>query len=221
MLLDELGLLTGIGIFILWGGAPTRRAIISNWPVIAVALVSMGLYAVVLVRTSYVSASMALLFVAMLAGIRLPRNVQTSPLTKYVAVAVMGSTLFSVAAYLAETAYVTNTVYSSPMQKDHIKAAEGLRAMGLRAGDWVAVIGEGRDDYWARLGRFKIVAEVLSPDVARMQFWTEPSERRKLAYECLRNSGAKVVVVWAPPSTMDSGWTRVANTNYYAYFLAK
>jgi hypothetical protein len=47
-----------------------------------------------------------------------------------------------VVGFLAETAYVTNTVYGNPTNKDEIKAAAGLQSMGLRTGDRVALIGD-------------------------------------------------------------------------------
>jgi hypothetical protein len=221
MFIDELGLFAGIGIFVLWGGVPTRRAIVSNWPLIAAAGLNMGLYSLVLVRPRYVGGFVAVLFVALLAGIRLPRNAETAAPIKYVAIGVMGSILFSVVANLAETTYVTNTVYGYPTQKDQMRAAVGLQSMGLRAGDSVAVVGDGTTDYWARLDRFKIVAEIFSPEPGQVQFWSQPWERRKLAYDCLSRAGARVVVVWSPPSGMDPGWQKIANTNYYVYFLAK
>jgi hypothetical protein len=61
----------------------------------------------------------------------------------------MATILFSVAAHLAETAYLSLTVYSDPMQKDQMKAAEGLQSMGLRAGDPVEIVGDGTAAYWA------------------------------------------------------------------------
>ena len=222
MLVRQMGLLAGVLIFIFCGGAPTRRAILSNWPLIAAAGLGLGAYSLVLVRSRYIGGFFVLLFVAILAGIRLPKNTQSAPLLKYVAAGVMATILFSVVARLAETAYMANTVYGDAMPKDELRAAEGLQSMGLRAGDPVASIGDGTIDYWARLGRFKIVAEVFSPDAGKLRFWSESWERRKLAYECLGRSGAKVVVVWNPPeSGMDPGWKQIAKTNYYAYFLTK
>jgi len=76
----ELGLLAGLLIFILWGGAATRKAIFSNWPLIAAGGLSIGAYSLVLVTPRYVGGSAVLLFVAILAGIRLPRKDQTAPL---------------------------------------------------------------------------------------------------------------------------------------------
>jgi hypothetical protein len=220
MLVDQLGLFAGMLIFILWGGAPTRRAIVSNWPLMAAAGLSIMAYSLVLVTSRYVGGSAVLLLVAILAGIRLPRNEHTARFSKYVAIAVMATVLFSVTAYLAQTAYLNMTVYSDPTQKDQMRAAEGLRSMGLRTGDPVAIIGDGTTDYWAHLGRFKIVAEAFSPEAGSRKFWSEPLQRRNLAYECLRRAGAKVVVAWNPPeSGIDPTWKRVASTNYYVQFL--
>jgi hypothetical protein len=179
----------------------------------------MGLYSLVMVRSRYVGGFIVLLLFAILSGIRLPKDAVSSPLTKHLATAVMATILFSVAASLAETAYVTMTVYNYPTHKDYIRAAEGLQSTGLRTGDPVAVIGDGTIEYWARAGHFKIVAEVHSPEPGMTQFWSEPWERRNLAYECLSRSGAKVVVAWDPPRGLDPGWKQIADTNYYAYFL--
>ena len=222
MLVGQLGLLAGLVAFVLWGGAATRRGIVSNWPLIAAAGLGLGAYSLVLVRSRYVGGFFVLLFIGILAGVRLPKNTQTTPATKYLVAGVVATILFSVVAFLAETAYVTNTVYGNPTNKDEIKAAAGLQSMGLRTGDRVALIGDGTAAYWARLGRFKIVAEVFSPEVGRLRFWSESWEHRELAYERLGAAGAKAVVVWSPPeSGVDPGWKRVGETNYYARFLTK
>jgi hypothetical protein len=76
MVIEQLGLVAGMLIFLFWGGAPTRRAIVCNWPLIATAGLSIGIYSLVLVTSRYVGGSVVLLFVAILAGIRLPRNEQ-------------------------------------------------------------------------------------------------------------------------------------------------
>jgi hypothetical protein len=222
MLRGQLGLLAGMLIFIFWGGTPTRRAIVCNWPLIAAGGLSVGGYALVLVRPRYVGASAVLILMAILAGIRLPKGEGTLQLAKYVTAAVTATILFSVVAHLAETAYATVSVGGSPLQKEQIATAVGLHNLGLRAGDDVAVIGDGTINFWARLGRFRIVAEVFSPDAGSRKFWSESWERRKLAYEWLGRSGAKVVVVWGPPeSGMDPGWKQIANTSYYVRFLTK
>jgi hypothetical protein len=219
ILTGQSGLLAGILAFIFWGGRATRRAILANWPLIAAGLLPIALYAIVLVLPRYVAGGFALLFVATLAGIRLPDIQNSGVFTRCLTAAVMATILFSVAAYLAETAYMANTVYSYPTPKDYMRAAEDLHAMGLQAGDAVAVIGTGEVNYWARLGRFKIIAEAFSPEPANARFWGSPPERRALAYQCFRRSGAKAVVAWSPPSGKEAGWAEIGTTNYYVYFL--
>ena len=220
ILVGQLGLVAGLFIYVYWGGAPTRRGIVSNWPLIAAASLPMAAYSLVLVRPRYVGASVVLLSVGILAGIRLPQNEHRRPVVRYVTAAVMATILLAVMVNLAETAYITMTVYGFPTQKNQMEAAVGLQNMGLRAGEPVAVIGDGATAFWARLGQFKIVAEVFSPDAGNRQFWSEPQERRDLAYGYLARTGAKAVVVWNPPeSSLDLGWKQIANTNYYVHFL--
>jgi hypothetical protein len=221
MLLPQLGLLAGIGIFMLWGRGATRKAVLSNWPLIVAACLIIGLYSVVLVRSRYVAGAFVFLFMAVLAGIRLPKNTQTSIISNYVAIATTATILFSVLAFLAEAAYLANTVYDYPMPNDEINAAAALQNMGLHAGDPVANIGDGVIQYWARLGKFRIVAEVFSPGAGKLEFWSESWDRRKMAYDALARTGAKVVVVWSPPIGVDPGWQKVGNTHYYVRFLTK
>jgi len=207
MLLGQLGLIVGWFVFISWGGAQTRKAIVSQWPLIAAAGMSIGVYSLVLVRPRYVGAFVVVLSIAVLIGIRLPKNEETSGFSKYVTAAVMATPLFSVLAHLAQTAYPTMTVDGFPAAKDRMEAAVGLQSMGLHAGDQGAVIGDGMTAVWARLGRFKVVSEIYSPAAGNRQFWSESPERRSVAYEYLRRRGAKMVVVWSPPeSGLDPGW---------------
>lgn len=222
LLTSQLGLLAGVLTFVLWGGVPTRRAIVSNWPLIAAAGLSIGLYSLVLVRPRYIGASLVLLILGILAGIRLPKSDSFSPVAKHLTAAIIVTFLFSVVAHVAETAYKTVTVDGYPSDKDQLEAAVGLQSLGLTAGDKVAVIGDGSFAIWARLARLKIVSEVSSLEPGNRDFWTSSWERRSLVYQKLRETGAMAVVVWSPPvNGMDPGWRRVASTSYYAHFLSK
>lgn len=222
MLVEQLGLLAGLLIFIFWGGAASRRGILSQWPLILAAAFGLGIYSLVLVRSRYIGPWLALLAIAILAGIRLPRQARTGPLARYIGIGVMATILFSVFAFLAESAFVNMTVYGFPTNKEQIRTTEGLMRIGLHTGDPVAIIGDGTIQYWARLGRFKIVAEVFSPDAGKVRFWGESWERRKLAYDCMALAGAKMVVVWDPPEHgMEPGWKQIADSRFFALSLTK
>ncbi len=162
-----------------------------------------------------------LLFTAIFAGIRLPRNLRYEGVAKYLAAAIVVSILLTVAWQVTENAYKTLTVGSEPSSTDQVRAALGLESLGLHAGNKVAVIGYGYLDHWARLGRFRIVAEAASAGEAR-EFWASSPAARDLANESLEGTGAQAVVAWQPPNTaLDPRWKKVASTEYYVYFLQK
>lgn len=220
-LLAEPGLVAGVLTFLIVGGAATRRAIASLWPLLAAACLTIAAYSLVLVENRYIASSFALVFVAIFAGIRLPRHSTLASLSNYLAAAIVSALLLTVVGHLAENAYENFTVSAEPSGKDEVKAAVGLREMGLHAGDKTAVIGRGITHHWARMGRFRIVAEAVSPGVSR-DFWALPPQRRDLAYDCLRRAGARLVVAWDPPANaLDARWKQISNTNYYAYFFPK
>jgi hypothetical protein len=219
-LLAEPGVVAGVLIFLIVGGVATRRAIASHWPLLAAAGLTIAAYSLVLVENRYIASSFALVFVAIFAGIRLPTGSALASRSNYLTAAIVLALLLTVAGHLAENAYENFTVSAEPSGKDEVKAAVGLREMGLRPGDPTAVVGRGITNHWARIGRFRIVAEAVSPGFSR-DFWALPPQRRELAYDCLRRTGAKVVVAWDPPeNARDPRWKKISNTNYYAYFFA-
>ncbi len=223
MFLGESGLIAGALIFVLLGGKPTRQAIASNWPLLAAAMLSIGAYSLVFVLSRYVGASMVLLWVAVFAGIRLPDGpqirIKMESVSKYVCAAVAFTILLSVAGHMADVAYAKFTVGAEPSSKDQIKVAAELQSLGLRQGDEVAVIGYGLTNHWARLGRFRIVAEAAS---GGGDFWASSPERRNAAYECMKGAGARAVIAWSPPSSaIDARWKQISDSQYYAYFLPK
>jgi len=222
LFLREPVLLAGVLVFLFVGGKDTRRAIAANWPLLAMAGLSLAAYALVLVVERYVAASLVLLFLAIFAGIRLPRNSWLESASTYSSAAIALTVVLTVAGHLVENAYATTFAGGTdPPAKDQMMAASGLENLGLRAGDKVAVIGRGGFNAWARLGRFKIVAEAATADPAASEFWDFPPEYRDAAYECMSRTGAKAVVAWAPPKrALDSHWQKIS-TGYYAYFFGK
>ena len=221
LLLEELGLLCGAVIFLFLGGAPTRRALAGNWPLLAAAALSLAAYSFVLVIPRYVGGSIAVFYFAVFASIRLPNNDSLKRLSKLVAVAVSLTVLISVIGHISDSAYAQLTVGAEPSGRDQIITTLGLEEMGLRAGDKVSVIGVGSLNHWARLGRFKIVAEAAVAGLPARDFWAASEEHRERAYQLLKSSGAKVVVAWDPPQTVlkDSRWKQISGTGYYAYFF--
>jgi hypothetical protein len=73
---------------------------------------------------------------------------------------------------------------------DHRALAETLHSLGLREGDRLAVVGPGFREYYARLARLRIVAEIRDGE----QFWRlTPPEVDRLA-ERLASVGVRAIV---------------------------
>jgi hypothetical protein len=109
---------------------------------IAAAGMSIGVYSLVLVRPRYLGAFVVLLSIAVLMGIRLPKNEDASGFSKYVTAAVWQQSCSRFLPNLAQTAYATMTVDGFPAAKDRMEAAVGLLSMNCTRvikGQWSAM----------------------------------------------------------------------------------
>ena len=102
-----------------------------------------------------------------------------------------------------------------------VVAAEKLRAMGIEPGTRVAVIGDGfEEEYWARLARFKIVAEVprsLETGDSASAFWNADQAEKQVVLDALKSTGATIVVAQVPLRVMPSGWMQVNDAGLAVY----
>ena len=220
MLVGCSAVIAGIMIFLLIGEGPALKDIAQNWPLLIIPCVAAGLYALVLVHSRYIAGFAVLFFVGILTGIRLRRNDKFELVAKQVGIGVVLAMLLSLAVTLASNAYHTLTVSAGPARREHIEVAEGLQQIGFRANDRVAVLSDGLEDYWARLGRFKIIAEIASSRLDGREFWAAPPEVRVRAYEAVSRIHARAIIAWSPPAgELSHGWRQIGATQYYVYVL--
>lgn len=211
----QAGLFAGVMVFYLLGRWEALRRMVVVWPLVAAALVGLAIYAPVLAETRYVAGFLVLLWCAILAAIRLPNRPDHVRFAKYVGIAVVITILLSV----AETTYRATATGPYSARED-IDVAANLQQLGLHAGDKVAVIGDGTGAYWAHLGEFKIVAEIMSGGKGAVEFWSAPNETKASVYQAFRKAGALAVITWDPPGCgLGSEWQSVLGTRYYAYVL--
>jgi hypothetical protein len=85
--------------------------------------------------------------------------------------------------------------------------ARQASALGIRAGDRIALVGSPFEAYWVRTVRARIVAVVPPPSTAA--FMTLPEPQRSRLYSEFEKAGATKVVVQqpAPPGGQDGSWT--------------
>lgn len=100
-------------------------------------------------------------------------------------------------------------------------AAEQLRRMGAQPGDKVAVIADGTGAFWARLGKLKIVAEIMDAKHGSQEFWDAPEEVQQQVYGIFAGVHAKLVMTSCPPCPPRTlrGWEPIAGTPYCVRLL--
>ncbi len=98
------------------------------------------------------------------------------------------------------------------------EVTQDLQKAGLAPSTRVATIGSpSRHEFWARLMRVQIVAEV--PDEA--MFWATSPDNQELVLRMLARTGAQAVVSsTVPSSALDRGWQLAKNTEYGIHLLA-
>jgi hypothetical protein len=125
-----------------------------------------------------------------------------------------------------------NPLAASPNRNEEV--VRGLWNLGLRPGDHIASLERSNcavrfnscegPATWARLGEFKIVAEVHywfeNPTTFMNNFWDTDAQTQQKVIHALAGTGARLVVTRHKPQGPDAAaWTEVGTTPYYARWL--
>jgi len=209
---DQPGALTAALTLLLLGGAATRSAIARNWPLIAMCVTPLGLYALVYSEPRYVAGYVVLFWAVIFAGVRLHGSQQI--LAQYLVLAAVVTVILSVADGTVRSIEARGP-YSA---REHVDVADGLERIGITSGDRVAVLGDGNWSYWAELDKVKIITSTEEGEAA--VFWSEPRVQRERVYRAFASTGAKAVVGVGPlKNDAEEGWRRIGNTNHYVKIL--
>jgi len=189
------------------------------WPLLAISIVGMMAYLPILVVDRYLGGFVLVLFLAMLAAVRLRPDFQRSGASVVLAVS-----LTMTLATMDYTVRVLTNHFAipgngpNPVWQD-VVAAEQLLRMGAQPGDKVAVIADGTGAYWARLGKLRIVAEIMDANHGSREFWDGPEGGKQDVYKTFAQAHAKLVVTSCPPRT-PAGWQHIEGTPYCVRFLS-
>jgi hypothetical protein len=188
----------------------------------AAALAGFGLYSLVAVLPRYVGVFAVVLGMALVGGLRLPRAPNLDGVVRGVAIATVLTTSFSPAQALFESAYLEISGGHPYLEREPMLAAQGLSHLGLMPGDRVAVITQGITDFWARLGRFKIVCQIEAQTKGSDEFWDSSQAQKEAVYAVMARTGARAVVTWnSTGADLGPGWQRLPGTFYHAHLLPK
>ena len=215
LLHSQSGLVAGVLAFLAVGRKPALAAILRNWPLLAMCSAAFGIYALVHAETRFLCAYVAILWITILAGIRLPRQMAADKLVSALLWAIAITIQISL---LSSAAHAWRDADPCSV-RPHIEVAEELNRIGLHADSKVAVLGDGDWAFWARLAHLRIVAEIASPDVP--DFWASAAQQQTKIYELLAKAGAVAVVTAPPPPavTPDDSWVRLGRTPYCIRWL--
>lgn len=129
--------------------------------------------------------------------------------------------------------HATEAVRGQRAEPEHVIVAHGLRDLGLKPGDAIAVAGYAFDAYYARIAGVFIHAQICDSASYADIDWhdpqascrvneflrRDPSSQAEL-WDTLRRSGIRAVVTrdtegMSPPS----GWQKLGETHFWARFL--
>lgn len=214
-------LVTAVIVLALLSGSLWLGGLRELWPLLAMSVAGMGIYLPILEVDRYLGGSVLVLFLTLIAAVRLRPEVQKSG--AYVAVAVFIVMALGTADYTVRVAMnhmaIPGTGPNSKWQD--VVAAEQLRRMGAQPGDKVAVITDGSGAFWARLGKLRVVAEIMDTNNGSKEFWEAPEEVRQQVYDIFARTRAKLVVTECPPCPpiTPSGWQKIPETPYSVRLL--
>src|SRR5579863_471515 len=180
----------------------------------------MGLYLPLVENDRYLGGFVLLLFVTLLAAVRLRPDARKS--AAYVTLAVSFTMFLATTDYTLRVALhhlaIPDSGPNSTLQD--IAAAEKLSQMGVLPGDKVAVIMNGTGAYWAHLAKLRIVAEIMDTGGGTAEFWSAPARVQQQVLDIFAHTGAKVVVTVCPAEGVQlTGWEQIAGTSYCVHNL--
>jgi len=185
------------------------------------AAAALAMYALVLAEARYVAPFMVLLVLGTLMLARLPKARWSAALSTNASVAIA---LIFVVQTVTTTSDLASSTFAQVVQGDALAAddqaqvANALRSAGIVPGDAVASGDRAFNDYWARLARVRIVAEVSGRDGAAI-LEADPAARTAAQQLLLAQDVRAVVARGWPAQTGDPGWHPIAGTDYFYYLV--
>ena len=210
------GIVAGILVLFLVSG-PARSAarnVARQWPIWILGITGLAMYVVVHVEERYVGVFFALVWLGLLAGMRVHRHLDRR-IVPAVALGIALSILGPMALDAGDGLLVgLRANYPDP----DVEAAMQLKRLGVEAGSPVARISNMLTDLgWARLSRVSIVAEVDFEHAD--EFWTAGQKAQDEVLQAFAKAGARIVVAHTRGNTAPLGWERLGRTRYFIHRL--
>jgi hypothetical protein len=219
---DFGGVFAALAILLSMRSGPWRCGVRPALALLTPAVAAICMYGLVLAEARYVAPFVVLLLLGLLLLVRLPRARWGVALSANVSVVIVILFLVQTASNTADFVGATLTQVLNGQilaSDDQAQVAGALRSAGIQPGDPVASGDRAFNDYWARLARVRIVAEVSERDGAAV-LQTDPAARAA-AQRVLLAQNVRAVIARAWPSpTDDPGWQPIDGTDYFYHLVA-
>ena len=198
------------------------KDIAGEYSMIVPAIAVMIMYSLVHMEYRFLGAFILILWMGLFSGVRLPVSDRSGVLLSSVSVLLVLVILGGTSDAPMRKAYrymKSNVLNNAPNVSWQV--AEILNEMGMRAGDKVASVGWAGSNYWARLARVRIVAEVRQED--KRSFLKADRSVKSQIYRAIAGTGAKLLVIYEPEGLerydFMEKWERIGETPFHVYFL--
>jgi len=196
-----------------------------EWIVLAVPVFGLTMYTLVYFEYRHVGSLILLLLLGLFGSICLPDSrdarLGTSAIVLALSIMMAFQLLMSALAGVGSLRLADFSDKGTRAGNIQWQIADDLHQAGVKAGDKVAWLRPDHFDpvdnyWWARLGRFQIVAEI--PDNA--VFWSVDESARSGAIQSLSRAGVRALVVSSVPSNVKlSDFVKLGSTGYYVYLF--
>jgi hypothetical protein len=214
---QNAALLLTIGFFIAWDAELSwlayGRTLRAHAPLLLWCVIGMAMFGLVHVEQRYVTALGVIAWAILLAA---ALSIQTNPsvprrMLPVAAAIVVISTLVGLVPELGR-GFGALRNFGHPDSNSSWVIAQDARRFGLQPGGRIAALGTSfHHAFWARLGGYRIVAEVPQAN----EYWSDSAETKRLVNRALCAAGARFLIALdAPPAARQAGWSRIGKSNY-------
>lgn len=195
------------------------RDFFSVWILLIPSLAAFVIYLPVHVEPRYLAPFIAPFWLLLFSTLRPPAGERYRRLVRYVIV-VMAVLMIS-AQTIRTAAAFRAAIEGSPIHKAENESFDIIAALnrrGIQSGDAIGIINFQQfwlpSVHWARLGRFRVVAEL--PTTESDKFLTADEGRRHEIIDAFSKTGAKALIAIKVPRYVTlRDWERVGDTSYY------
>ncbi|MBI3590006.1 MAG: hypothetical protein HY094_01340 [Candidatus Melainabacteria bacterium] len=200
------------------------KNILKNWFLILPSLCVFFMYSLIVVEERYLGGYVVLLWLSLFSGISLKSKEDSKHVLSCSVLTIL--TVMLIRFTCMGFDYLSLTAQNLNLGKNANRmwcVANELKKLGLKEGDNVATFIDETNQYWARIGRFRIISEIPLNEETK-DFWESNQTKIPEIIKTIAKTGAKVIVTENIPTPLlreakQKGWRTLGNTNYFALFL--